>query len=273
MIALVTGSSTGIGAATAITLARAGHTVYAGMRKPEAADAKLKASGAQPVPLDVDSDASVAAAFTKPIDVLVNNAGVAVFGAIEDLPLEEFRRMMETNYFGALRCIKAAIPAMRERRSGCIINVTSVAGKIAGGAQAGYSASKWALEALSDSLASEVRGFGVRVAVVEPGVIATPIFTKAPPEKPTVYPHLRRLNALFQASLKSPTSPYVVAEIIRGIVESDSWQVRYPAGPDAAGSMASRAAMSDEDWASIGALSDADWKTRIEKARGVEIDL
>jgi len=110
MIALVTGSSTGIGAATAITLARAGHSAYAGMRKPEAADAELKASGAQPVMLDVDSDASVAAAFTKPIDVLVNNAAVAVFGAIEDVPLEEFRRMMETNYFGALRCIKAVIP-------------------------------------------------------------------------------------------------------------------------------------------------------------------
>jgi len=116
-------------------------------------------------------------------------------------------------------------------------------------------------------------GFGVRVAVVEPGVIATPIFGKAPAEKPTVYPHLRRLNALFQASMKTPTSPNVVAEIIRGIAESDSWQVRYPAGPDAAGTMALRAAMADEDWASIGALSDADWKARIEKARGVQIDL
>src|SRR5215471_10187078 len=253
MIALVTGSSTGIGAATAITLARAGHTVYAGMRKPEAADAELKASGAQPVMLDVDSDASVAAAFTKPIDVLVNNAGVAVFGAIEDMPLEEFRRMMETNYFGALRCIKAVLPAMRERRSGCIVNVSSVAGRIAGGAQGAYAASKWALEALSESLAYEVRAFGIRVAIVEPGVIAPPIFEKMEEEKPSAYPHKRRLDAYFRGSLKNPVSPYVVAETIRGIVESDSWQLRYPVGPDAIPVLEARAHVGDEEWIASGA--------------------
>jgi NAD(P)-dependent dehydrogenase (short-subunit alcohol dehydrogenase family) len=273
MIALVTGSSTGIGLATAITLARAGHTVYAGMRKPEAATEELKASGAKPVPLDVDSDASVAAAFQQPIDVLVNNAGIGVFGAVEDTPIEEFRRVMETNYFGALRCIKAVVPGMRERRRGCIVNVTSVAGKIAGPAQGPYASSKWALEALSDTLASEMKAFGVRVAVVEPGVIATPIFGKVGPEKPTIYPHLRRLNALFQASLKTPTSPYVVAEVIRGIVDGDSWQVRYPAGPEAAGVMATRAAISDEDWVSMAALSDEEWTQRMEQARGLKLDL
>ena len=272
-VALVTGTSTGIGMATAVTLARAGHMVYAGMRRPEAATEELKASGATVVALDVDDDASVAAACGRPIDVLVNNAGVGSFSAVEDTTVEEFRRVMETNFFGALRCIRAVVPGMRERRCGCIVNVTSVAGRIAGGAQGAYSASKWALEALSESLACEMKAFGVRVAIVEPGVIATPIFGKLEPENPSIYPHARRLNALFQASLKNPVSPYVVGEVIRGIVESDSWQVRYPAGPDAAGVMASRAAISDEDWVAMAGLSDEEWQERMSKARGIEVRL
>lgn len=93
------------------------------------------------------------------IDGLVNNAGIAVFGVIEDLPLAVFRRTMETNYFGALRCIKAVLPAMRERRSGCIVNVTSVAGRVVIAAHGSYAASKFALEAASEALAQEVRGF------------------------------------------------------------------------------------------------------------------
>ena len=112
------------------------------------------------------------------IDVLVNNAGVAVHGSVEELPLSEFRRVMETNFFGALRCIQAVVPGMRERRHGCIVNVTSVAGRFSAAPQAPYSSSKWALEAASEALAQEVKPFGVRVAIVEPGVIATPIFGK-----------------------------------------------------------------------------------------------
>ena len=273
-VALVTGSSTGIGLATAVTLARAGHTVYAGMRRPEAAADELKAAGAAILELDVDNDESVAAACNRSIDVLVNNAGVASSGAVEETPVAEYRRVMETNFFGALRCIQAVLPGMRERRNGCIVNVTSVAGRLSAAVQSPYSASKWALEALSESLACEMRAFGVRVAVVEPGVIATPIFGKSrPPERPSIYPHERRLNALYAASLKNPVSPYVVAEVIRGIVDSDSWKLRYPVGPDAAPLLGRRAAITDEEWIAAAAVSDEEWKARIKRSMGLDVEL
>ena len=115
--------------------------------------------------------------------------------------MEVFRQVMETNFFGGLRCIKAVIPSMRERRSGCIVNVSSVAGRTASAGMAPYAASKWAFEALSECLAQEMKAFNIRVAIVEPGVIATPIFGKgrlAPKDSP--YPHLRRLAARFSAS-------------------------------------------------------------------------
>ena len=273
-IALVTGASTGIGLATAVTLARAGHTVYAGMRNPDAADAELKALGATVVRLDVDDEASVAAACNRPIDVLVNNAGVGASGTVEEAPLAEYRRAMETNFYGALRCIQAVVPAMRTRGSGCIINVTSIAGRVSGPAQAPYAATKWALEALSEALACELKAFGVRVAIVEPGVIATPIFEKMrPPEKPSIYPFGRRLAALFTASLKNPVSPYVVGDVIRGIVESGSWQLRYPVGTDAAQLLTIRAAITDEQWIAGGALSDEEWTEQMKRGLGLDIEL
>src|ERR1700679_296830 len=188
-IAFVTGTSTGIGMATAISLARAGHTVYAGMRNPQRSAELHEAVarenlGIRTVAQDVDSDASArdaigqALAEAGRIDVLVNNAGVGTMGSVEETSLSDFRSTMETNFFGALRCIQAVLPGMRERGSGCIVNVTSVAGRLAISPQAPYASSKWALEALSECLAEEVKNFGIRVAIVEPGVIATPIFEK-----------------------------------------------------------------------------------------------
>ena len=115
---------------------------------------------------------------------------------MEEVPLESFREVMETNFFGALRCIKAVVPGMRERRHGCIVNITSVAGRVALAPQAAYAASKWAFEALSECLAQEMKAFNVRVAIIEPGVIATPIFGKGRPvPKDSPYPHARRLTA------------------------------------------------------------------------------
>ena len=271
-IAVVTGTSTGIGLATAATLARAGHTVYATMRNPKAAGEELRAMAEREhlplriAALDVDSDESVRAAFAKilaevgRIDVLVNNAGVSGVGPIEETQFAVFRAAMETNYFGALRCIQAVVPGMRERRSGCIVNVTSVAGRLSPAGQAAYNSSKFALEAASESLAQEVKAFGVRVAIVEPGVIATAIFGKVqPPAADSKYPHSRRIYELFRASLENPVSPYVVGENIREIVESSTWKLRYPVGPDAEGFLAWRASMSDEQWVEWGALSDEQW--------------
>ena len=285
-IAVVTGSSTGIGEATAVSLARAGHTVYATMRNPEkggeglrklAAEEKLPLRFAK---LDVDKDVSVKDAFAAivaeagRVDVLVNNAGVGQGGSVEEQPLEWFRETMETNFFGALRCIQAVVGGMRERGEGCIVNVTSVAGKVANAAHGSYAASKFALEGLSESLAQEMKGFGVRVAIVEPGVIATPIFTKSK-ELPveTHYPHARRMQELFRASLENPVSPYVVGEKIREIVDSGTWKLRHPVGPDAEGLLAWRASITDEQWVDFGAMSDAQWVSFMREKRGLNVSL
>jgi NAD(P)-dependent dehydrogenase (short-subunit alcohol dehydrogenase family) len=271
-IAVVTGTSTGIGQATAATLARAGHTVYATMRNPKTGGEELRAiTEREHLPLhiaalDVDSDESTRTAFANiladagRIDVLVNNAGIGRGGATEETPMAVFRDVMETNYFGALRCIQAVLPGMRERRAGCIVNVTSVAGKLSMAPQAAYSSSKFALEAASEVLAQEMKAFGVHVAIVEPGVIATSIFGKLqPPPADSKYPHYRRIYELFRTSLENPVSPYVVGEKIREIFESGTWKLRHPAGPDAQGFLAWRASMSDEEWIEWGTLSDEQW--------------
>jgi NAD(P)-dependent dehydrogenase (short-subunit alcohol dehydrogenase family) len=271
-IAVVTGSSTGIGQATAATLARAGHTVYATMRNPKTGGDDLRKMAAHEnlslkfAALDVDSDESVRDTLAKilsdegRIDVLVNNAGIGLGGAVEETPVTTFRAVMETNYFGALRCIQAVVPGMRERRSGCIVNVTSVAGRFSSAPQAAYASSKFALEALSECLAQEMKIFGVHVVIVEPGVIATPIFGKQQPASTdSRYPHTRRITELFRASLEHPVSPYLVGEKIREIVSSGTWQLRHPVGPDAAGLLAWRASMTDEQWVDWGALTDDEW--------------
>jgi len=163
----VTGCSSGIGRATALELTARGYEVVATARRYESiADLAV----ARALTLDVDSDESVAAAQAAvgPVDVLVNNAGFGIDGPVEEVPLVEVRRAFETNFFGAARMIQAFVPSMRERGSGTIVNVTSVAG-IVGGPLAGfYSATKFALEALSESLHLEVGHFGVKVLVSSP---------------------------------------------------------------------------------------------------------
>jgi NAD(P)-dependent dehydrogenase (short-subunit alcohol dehydrogenase family) len=193
---------------------------------------------------------------------------------VEEVPMDFFRQMMETNFFGALRCMKAVIPSMRERRQGCIINVTSVAGRVAMAPQAPYTASKFALEALSECLAQEIKAFNVRVAMIEPGVIATPIFSKANPlPEDSPYPHRRRLRAMFAASLANPTSAYVVGEQIRQIVDGDSWQLRYPVGPDAVPFMKWRANKTDEEMVNLAASSDEEYKAGVKREFGLDLNL
>ena len=284
-IALVTGTSSGIGLATAVTLARGGHTVIATMRNLDGAVELRQIISAEKLPvmvtaLNVDDDASVSNSVGKVlaengrIDVLVNNAGVSGRGSVEEVPTAVFRQVMETNFFGALRCIKAVIPGMRERRHGCIINVTSISGRVALAPQAPYAASKWAFEALSECLAQEMKAFNIRVAIVEPGVIATSIFSKvtpAPEDSP--YPHSRRLKALFAALLTKPTSPYLVGEQIRHIVEGNSWQLRYPVGPDAAPFLKWRASLTDEEVVNQAGASDAEYKARMKQVFGLDLKL
>jgi len=282
---LVTGTSKGIGMATALTLGRAGHTVFATMRDPHGAPELARAAAEEGLPIhvsamDVDSDASVAEAVSAveeangSLDVLVNNAGIERRGSTEETPLSDFRAVMETNYFGALRCIQAVLPRMRERRSGCIVNVTSVAGRISLSPLGGYSASKFALEALSEALAQEVSAFNVRVAVVQPGIIDTAM-AQSIGSRPAAshYPNARRMAGLFTASLGNPTSPSVVAQKIRDIIEGGTRQLRHPAGPDAAPFLQWRASMDDEQWVGWGAADDDTWYQSVERDFGLNARL
>jgi NAD(P)-dependent dehydrogenase (short-subunit alcohol dehydrogenase family) len=281
---LVTGTSTGIGFATALELGRAGHTVYATMRNPGRAPQLGETVAREKLPvkvlvMDVDSDSSVADAVAAihveggQIDVLVNNAGLATFGAIEELPLETFRAIMETNYFGALRCIQAVLPKMRERESGCIINVSSVSGRATNSPLAAYSASKCALEAMSEALAQEVRPFNIRVAIVEPGIIDTPMARRAEvPIDGTKYRQVRRYAGLFQAAFatEAPRPPGLVAEAIRGIIESETRKLRHPVGPGAVAAIELRKTMKDEEWVERGALDDDTWYERVQRDFGLD---
>jgi NAD(P)-dependent dehydrogenase (short-subunit alcohol dehydrogenase family) len=281
---VITGASRGIGLATALELARAGHTVFATMRNPAASPELAVTAAAErlPVevsPMDVDDDQSVARGFGRllahgPIDVLINNAGVEAGGSVEETPLELTRAVMETNYFGALRAIKAVLPAMRARRSGCIVNVTSVAGRLASGAMSSYSASKWALEAASEALAQEVSALGIRVAIIEPGIIDTRMARNVETwNVASAYPHARRMAAMFNAALGRPQPAAVVARKIREVIESGSTVLRHPAGDDAAPLLAWRASLSDEQWAAWGAQTDDEWVLAVKATFGMDVTL
>jgi NAD(P)-dependent dehydrogenase (short-subunit alcohol dehydrogenase family) len=254
-------------------LAQAGHKVYAAMRNPAKAP-KFDGLPITVVKMDVDSDQSVADGFASikdDIDVLVNNAGIERHGSIEELPLSEFRAVMETNYFGAIRCIQKVVPHMRKRRTGCIINVTSVAGKICVSPLTSYCASKFALEALSEALAGEMKPFGVRVAVVEPGIIETAMPQAIADATPTEYPQTANFPALFRASLAQPTPPSVVAIKIREIIESGTWKLRHPVGPDAEPFLAWRAGMNDEQWVDFNALDAERFRARVKQDFGLDL--
>ena len=178
-VALITGGSSGIGEATARELKRRGFTVYAAARRVEQMR-PLEAEGIHILPLDVTDEASiqscVAAILDREgrIDVLVNNAGYGSYGAVEDVPIEEARRQFDVNIFGLARLTQLIVPTMRENRSGKIVNITSIGGKIYTPFGAWYHATKHALEGWSDSLRIELAPFNVDVIIVEPGGIKTP---------------------------------------------------------------------------------------------------
>jgi NAD(P)-dependent dehydrogenase (short-subunit alcohol dehydrogenase family) len=279
---LITGSSTGIGFASALAFGRAGHSVAATMRNPAKAPELADIAKRERLPItvftmDVDSDSSVSESMARigktmgEIDVLVNNAGIERMGSVEQLPMTEFRAVMETNYFGVIRCIQAVLPAMRSRRSGCIINIASVAGQIAMSPMASYTASKYALEALSECLAQEVKPFGIRVAIVEPGIIDTAMARNiGTADAPSIYPQRRRNAGLFAASLANPAPPSLVADMVLEIATSGTWQLRHPVGPDAAPFLGWRKQMSDEAWVDFGALDDEAWYDRVKTDFGLD---
>ncbi|MEO8591900.1 MAG: SDR family oxidoreductase [Candidatus Solibacter sp.] len=265
---LITGTSRGIGYETALGFARAGYQVHATMRSPSKSPELSEIAAQEKLPIsvtamDVDSDDSVRASIAAiqaqhgPVDVLVNNAGIECFGSIEELSIEDFRTVMETNYFGVLRCIKSVVPQMRERRTGTIINVSSVAGTFSQPPATPYCASKWALEALSEGLACEMKAFGVRVALIEPGIIDTAMAQRISRKGSSAYPQTARMVAVFTATLTTaPVPPSVVAQKIVEVALSDTWQLRHPVGPDAVPTIAWRKGMTDEQWVDLHSADD-----------------
>ncbi len=268
-VVLITGTSTGIGLATALQFARSGNTVYATMRNPDAGSAALKAAAAAEdlkvniAQLDVTDAASVdravAAVLAEAgrIDVLVNNAGVGPLSVIERTTDAGAHEIFETNFFGALRMMRAVLPGMREQRSGTIVNVSSVAGKVAAMGGGLYAASKHALEALSESVALETRPFGIRVAIVEPGFFKTPIIGKATGaislDEASPYADVeRRISMIYGSGATIGGEPETVAEAIEHAVTTSDPRLRYRVGVDADVFINGRFAGTDEDWLTFG---------------------
>ena len=279
---LITGTNKGIGFETALSFARAGYKVFATMRNIEAAASLQQHIADESLPIsiykmDVDSDESVKHCIETiikehgKIDVLVNNAGIERHGSVEELSMVDCKAIMETNYFGVIRCIQAVLPQMRENKNGCIINVGSVSGKIACTPLSAYSASKFALEALTESLAQEVKPFNIKVALVEPGIIDTKMAHDISVDSNSIYPQVLRFGAMFSESLKQPTPPSLVANTMLEIADGDSWQLKYPVGPSALPFLGWRASMTDEQWVDWNAQTDGEWYNAVETTFGLNV--
>lgn len=265
MRVLITGCSSGFGRSAAVELTKRGHEVIATARKPAVLE---DLDVAQRLALDVDSDASVAAAIAAAgrIDALVNNAGFGVVGPVEHLPIDEGKRMFETNFFGALRMIQAVLPQMRERSGGTIINVTSVAGRVVPPLDGMYGASKFALEGLTEALKLEVGHFGIKVALVEPGFFETTFSNNvrrfgidSPPyDELDVAWGKAMLN--LRGGAETGPGPEAVALTIADLVESDAPALRNPVGDDAQMVLGARAAMDDATFeATMRETLELDW--------------
>ncbi|MDF2694265.1 MAG: dehydrogenase [Labilithrix sp.] len=228
---LVTGASRGIGRAIAARLTERGYRVFGTSRDPARA-----ASAPYPLlPLDVRDDASVTQCLTavgRDIDVLVNNAGYAFVGAVEETAIEEARAQMETNFFGALRVMNAVLPSMRRRRSGTIVSISSVSGVLPPPFLGAYAASKHALEAVSESLSFEVRPHGLNVAIVELDSMKTGIAFARPARTIDAYddPSARMLARLERGSHETGEDPIAIARCVETILEDPSPRLRWVVG-------------------------------------------
>ncbi len=265
-VALVTGSSSGMGFATAIMLARAGIHTYASMRNLKKSKTITELASTENLPLqvvqlDVIDKKSVKEAITKivtekeRIDVLVNNAGYGLFGSLEDISIEELKAQFETNFFGVIRVTQLVLPIMRKQKSGTIVNVSSVGGRIGLPVLSAYHSTKFALEGLSESMSYELEPFGIRVVIIEPGVIRTNIMNssiiakKAQDPKSPYFSLIQKVENNFKLMMENESSPpEEVAKVILGVVTSENPQLRYTVGNDAATMIQARVSMSDNQF-------------------------
>ena len=266
---IVTGANSGIGRSTAITLAKNDYTVFATMRSLERGE-KLREIAQElnltikAVELDVSDTDSVNQGIneilnqTDQIDILINNAGVGSNAVIEDVDIESDKSVFETNFWGVVRCIQAVLPTMRQQKSGHIIQVSSIAGRVGLPAQPIYSASKWALEGLSENLAHDLSSFGVRVSIIEPGVTRTAILGKnnTVPQNDDFENIYARMLDMYMQGIEANIRPEVVSETILQCLESSSKQLRWPVAWGAETMINARhdGSVSDEEWVKIGSL-------------------
>ena len=248
----ITGASTGIGRATALLLDSRGFTVFAGVRKKADAESLAAAASDRLVPLMIDVTdakqvAAAAAVITEsglPLVGLVNNAGMAAAAPLEFIPIDEFRNQIEINLVGQLAVTQSVLPLLRESK-GRIVNVTSIGGLIASSMLGAYNASKFALEAVTHTLRQELKPWGIEVIAIEPGRIATPIWSTAsttadrmldsmPPEAIELYgPSIQGARDMAAAASKGGLAPERVAEVIQRALTSRNPKTRYPVGTDA----------------------------------------
>jgi short-subunit dehydrogenase len=250
-VAVVTGSSSGNGLETSLLLAKNGFYTYATMRNTDKSTrireiAKKDSLSLEVLQLDVTDDKSVANAIDiignrhQRIDVLVNNAGYEHHGAVEELSMDEIRSQFETNFFGAVRVIKAVLPMMRKQRSGTIVNVSSIGGIIGVPLNSAYVGSKFALEGFSESMKYELEGFGIKVILIEPGAVNTNFLDNARQAQTAMNPDSpyaefsKKLSEGVRESFKaSSSSPSQVAQVILSAIKSEKPNTRYLVGNDA----------------------------------------
>ncbi len=236
-VVLITGASSGIGRECAEYLARRGHRVYGTSRWPE-----IRTSGVPLLTMDVRDDGSVHRVVAELVaregrlDVLVNNAGIGIAGAVEETSIDEARAQFETNFFGVLRVCKAVLPTMRRQAAGLIVNVSSLAGLIAIPFQGLYSASKYAIEAMTEALRMEVAAFGVRVALLEPGDFRTEFTANRVKTRESLESGIYRQSfdkalAVVEKEELNGQRPVRVAKAVERIMRRRSPALRYSVGP------------------------------------------
>ncbi|EPA05989.1 SDR family oxidoreductase [Candidatus Nitrosarchaeum limnium] len=262
-VAVVTGSSSGMGFETSLALARDGFYTFATVRNVKKSDkilqiAKKEKLNLEIIELDVDNEKSISSAIEKilakkqRIDVLVNNAGWGLFGSVEDVPLKEFRAQFETNFFGIISIIQKVAPVMRKQGSGIIVNISSVAGKIGFPGSPAYISSKFALEGLSESLRYELGQFGVKVIIIEPGVVKTNFFSSmkvAEPKPDSPYKEITQkviMGVKMMAELGTP--PSEVAKVILNAIKEENPRPRYIVGNDAQMFLEAKKAKTDTEF-------------------------